>query len=117
MLGGVVVTAYNIEITQPAGTPCPSNQCSLDPSTHTTTITNLDYNIEYIFAITASSCGGASAKASLTTFVIGKGASLQKLLIFHGKISYFKTCTLMTHRLLIYLISVMITDCSVPHCN
>ena len=76
LFGGVNVTAYDIDIIQPAGTDCPQQQCSLGPSDYVTTIDNLIHNTLYTFTITASSCGGVGTSATLNTSVIGRGMLL-----------------------------------------
>lgn len=75
--GGSDITAYNIEITEPAGMTCPSEQCSLDPTEYSTTIDNRIFNTQYTFIIKASSCGGVSTNSSLTLFLQAEGDSNQ----------------------------------------
>ena len=72
-LGGVAITGYNIEVTEPHGITCSTSQCCLGPSASTSTITNLDYNTDYTFSISASNCVGIGDTATLNVSIIGKG--------------------------------------------
>ena len=76
--GGSEITAYNIEITEPAGMTCPSQQCSLNSTEYSTTIDKLNFNTQYTFIIQASSCGGVSVNSSLILFLQAEGDSIDQ---------------------------------------